>query len=77
MGELTCVQQPLVLIRKHANQISLDKDNKPQTIYSHMAMTCYYLRKINGDDPIELKDQLVNAEFYNFIQKKLILADLF
>ena len=47
LGRIACINKPLAFIRKHDNQISNDDDGQQQVVYSHMAMTSFYLKKLN------------------------------
>ena len=71
IGRITCIKQPLVLIRKHDEQISLDNAGQQQFVCSYMAMTSYWLRLMGHTDPMEsIMEEELN-EFRIFISQKL------
>ncbi len=70
IGKITCIKEPLVLIRKHAQQISLDNTGQQQFVYSHMAMTSYCLRLMGQVDPMQSSIE-ESDKFHAFILQKL------
>jgi glycosyltransferase involved in cell wall biosynthesis len=50
-GELACLNEPLVRIRQHQNQISHAGSGKVSTIEVQMARTTHFLRKLGFKDP--------------------------
>jgi len=77
VGKISCARDPLVLIRKHDEQISNDDSGQQQSIYSHMAMTSYYLRLIDQIDPLESDMEEEHKTFYDFINQRLKDSDFF
>lgn len=71
LGEITCIKEPLVLIRKHDEQMSRDRTGRRQLIYSHMAMSSYYLRLMGIADPMESSVDAEVSNFRTFISEKL------
>jgi glycosyltransferase involved in cell wall biosynthesis len=71
IGEITCIKEPLVLIRKHDEQMSADNAGRRQFVYSHMAMTSYYLRLMGIPDPMESNEEEELDNFRTFISQKL------
>ena len=71
VGKIACIKEPLVLLRKHDQQISLDNSGQRQFIFSHMAMTSYFLRRMGHADPMEKIIEKEIDHFYNFILSKL------
>ena len=71
LGEITCIKEPLVLIRKHDEQMSLDNAGRRQFVYSHMAMTSYCLRLMGIPDPMESNVEEELDNFRTFILQKL------
>lgn len=51
-GKISCVDEPLVKVRKHTNQISHDEQGRRQIIDSRVAMTSYWLRQYGFIDPV-------------------------
>jgi glycosyltransferase involved in cell wall biosynthesis len=76
VGELGCIKEPLVRVRKHADQISHDNSGKRQIIDAHIAMISYWLRRSNAPDPI-IADEYVFESFYNWVEARLIEERLF
>jgi glycosyltransferase involved in cell wall biosynthesis len=70
VGEIACLDEPLVKIRKHTNQISNDDLGKQQAINGRMVLTSYYLRQLGAPDPINL-DQESFEFFRRWIAMKL------
>ena len=71
IGRIACIKEPLVLIRKHTQQISLDNAGQRQFVYSHMAMTSYCLRIMGQVDPLQSSMKEESDNFYAFILQKL------
>ena len=71
LGKITCIKEPLVLIRKHDQQISLDNAGRRQFVYSYMAMTSYCLRSMGQADPMESSMGEQAGNFHDFILQKL------
>jgi glycosyltransferase involved in cell wall biosynthesis len=71
VGEIGCIKEPLVLLRKHDQQISLDNSGQRQFTFSHMAMTSYFLRCMGQADPMEKIMEKDVDYFFRFILTKL------
>jgi glycosyltransferase involved in cell wall biosynthesis len=54
-GRITAVRDPLVTIRIHSNQMSIQDDGRPQVLDAHLAVTLYFLGKLGGKvfDPVK------------------------
>ena len=76
LGELACIHEPLVRIRKHADQTSHDESGRRQKIDSRVAMTSYWLRLNGGLDPVSDDETHFDA-FHAWIEKRLNEEDLF
>jgi hypothetical protein len=50
-GKIACLARPLVRIRRHPNQISLDNDGRRQLCYGTAGTVCYLLRTAGFQDP--------------------------
>ena len=75
-GKITCLNKPLVSIRKHSEQMSNDSLGKKQHIYSHMAMTSYFLNLTGKEDPFKsINNQ--EKKFYEFVNENLIATNYF
>ena len=71
VGKITSIKEPLVFIRKHDKQISLDETGQKQFIFSHIAMTSHRLRVMGQDDPVASGSKTKFDNFLNFIFKSL------
>lgn len=76
IGGLACLDEPLVKIRIHANQISHADSGRRQLIDSRVAMASYWLRKQGVSDPVDADDETFNA-FYVWLEQELIGDGLF
>jgi len=70
VGELACLEEPLVLIRKHVCQISHGESGKRQHIDARVAVTSYWLRKKLQSDPLE-SDAETFKFFYAWFKREL------
>ena len=52
LGQLACIDEPLVRIRKHTDQISHEDFGKRQKIDSRLSLTSYWLRAHGSSDPV-------------------------
>ena len=50
-GKIACLPKPLVRIRKHSSQISLENNGRRQVYDGEAATVCYYLKKAGCEDP--------------------------
>lgn len=71
IGKLACINEPLVRIRKHANQISHEDSGRRQKIDSRVALTSYFIR-LSGAvvDPVS-DDETHFYAFRDWIEKRL------
>lgn len=53
VGELACLSEPLVRIRKHSEQISHSEGGRRQIVDSRLAMVSYWLRRYQMSDPVD------------------------
>ena len=53
VGELACLSEPLVRIRKHSEQISHSEGGSRQIVDSRLAMVSYWLRRYQMSDPVD------------------------
>lgn len=72
-GQLASLTEPLVRIRKHANQISLDESgtHRKQLIDGLFATISYFIRKYGSDDPVRLEDDREWQQFASWVEKKV------
>lgn len=76
VGELACIDESLVKIRKHSSQISHDESGKRQKLYSRIAMTSYWLRQYGFPDPVSDVEERFEV-FRIWIEKRLEEEALF
>jgi glycosyltransferase involved in cell wall biosynthesis len=76
IGELACLDEPLVKVRKHADQISHEESGRRQLIDSRMAISSYWFRQKKEEDPVSLDEATFNA-FYVWLEKELMDDGLF
>lgn len=70
VGEMACINEPLVCIRKHAEQISLEDCGLRQLIDSNVALVSYYLRQKGYQDPVsEIVSTDDYLDFWRFIEE--------
>ena len=70
-GEIASVGEPLVSIRKHSNQMSSKNSYHLQTIYSHIAMSSYWLRRLGWPDPAEKNNCEDFSRFEAYVERWL------
>lgn len=76
-GFLGCIKEPLVLIRKHDDQISHDEGGRRQIVDSYVAMICYWLRQSQYLDPVESLPDPEFFEFYEWVEIEMESAGVF
>ena len=69
-GDLACIQEPLMRIRKHSGQISLSDGGRDQIVDCRLAIVSYLLRRAGVADPID-EDDLTYMRFVEWIRKRL------
>jgi glycosyltransferase involved in cell wall biosynthesis len=69
-GEIACLNEPLVRIRQHANQISHAGSGKMNTIEAQMTITSHFLRKLGVIDPTS-GDDLEWIRFRNWVELQI------
>lgn len=85
IGRFSTINEPLVKIRKHPNQISHFESGSRQLTDSRVALVSYWLRKFGENDPVDQDDegflvfrdwievQLKESGFYKYQHFKLEL----
>ncbi len=76
VGELTTLNEPLVQLRRHSDQISHDYDGKRQLFDSKIAMVSYWLRMLGCIDPVDA-DETSFLTFTEWLQTRLIADGYF
>ncbi|MDB0074078.1 glycosyltransferase [Planktomarina temperata] len=61
VGQLTAMDEPLVRVRKHSDQISHDESGRRQKIDSRVAMISYLLRRHGFPDPVAEDDDVFKS----------------
>ena len=56
-GKIGCIDQPLVLIRKHIDQISHDSGGFRQLNDAHSSIVSYWIRQLHQPDPLDIDPQ--------------------
>ncbi len=75
-GELGCVDEPLVRIRKHADQISHEESGRRQKVDSRLSATSYWLRSSGRSDPVSDDEKRFNA-FRDWVDSRLAQEGLY
>lgn len=70
VGKLTVINEPLVKIRKHHEQISHDESGRRQKIDSRVSIVSYWLRHHGCADPVGGNDE-VFASFREWVANRL------
>lgn len=76
-GFLGCVKEPLVFIRKHGDQISHDEGGRRQSVDSHIAMVCYWLRQMQYEDPVNSLSDSRFSDFHGWVESEMESAGVF
>lgn len=70
-GRIACLPKPLVRIRKHSNQISLENHGHRQLCDAMAAMVCHFLRKAGCNDPSADARAEEWVAFLNWIENRI------
>ena len=70
IGELSSINEPLVRIRKHADQVSHEESGGRQRVDSRLSLTSYWLRQWGLTDPVS-GDETHFAEFRGWVESRL------
>lgn len=76
VGQLTAINEPLVRIRKHSNQISQDESGRRQQIDSRIAIISYWIRRHGFSDPVAADDEVFKC-FFTWVENSLDQERLF
>jgi hypothetical protein len=85
LGRMTCLDEVLVIIRHHNQQMSNSPIAMHQSVFSYMATISFFIRKMNFFDPVdgpeleftEFKKWLVyRLEFYGVVEQIKIREEL-
>ena len=72
VGVLRCLPYPVLKLRKHDSNVSLDDRGRTQTIYALAARACYLRRKAGLSDPSELNE----TRWRGFVREIETVCDL-
>jgi glycosyltransferase involved in cell wall biosynthesis len=75
-GRIRCIQESLVGIRKHSQQISNHGGGYQQLVDSHVATISYWSRKLYSQDPVEVLLGSDFRVFHDWVGKQLISAGI-
>ncbi len=75
VGELACIDRPLVQIRKHKHQISHEAGGWAQLVDCRVATVSYWLRRIGAEDPVEADDPTFQL-FRSWVEERCTAANL-
>lgn len=76
LGQLACLQAPLLQIRKHTAQISNSEGGRRQLIDARLATIAYWLRQFRFPDPVAADQASVEA-FGSWVQMQLEKKSVF
>lgn len=76
IGELACLNEPLISLRKHADQISHDNAGKQQIICAYLAVTSYFIRQHQPIDLIDA-DEIHFDAFKTWIETQIDANEIF
>lgn len=76
VGELTCVEEPLVCIRKHASQISHDEGGLRQIVDLRVAIVSYWQRRAGQPDSVEGSREGFE-KFWNWVHEQIDADGIF
>ncbi len=70
VGKLACLEEPLVQIRKHPDQISNDEGGQRQLLDSRLAIISYWIRNFGLLDPVD-SEQPVFEKFSIWVDARM------
>jgi glycosyltransferase involved in cell wall biosynthesis len=76
-GQIKSIEEPLVSIRKHSDQMSSENTSHLQNVYSHVAMAAYWLRRQGWPDPAEKNNDSDFSHFEAYVERRLRDARVF
>ncbi len=71
VGQIGCLQEPLVRIRVHAQQITHTGGGKMSWLYSLAARTSYFLRRAGAADPAGAESEAERGAYFSWIEVKM------
>ena len=76
LGKLTCVDAPLVRVRKHSEQVSHEDAGRRQVLDSRVALVSDCIRRLGGEDPVDANDESFVC-FRAWLENRLTAVGLF
>jgi glycosyltransferase involved in cell wall biosynthesis len=76
-GKIACLPSPLVWIRKHSSQISLDNNGRRQLCDGTAARVCYLLQKAGFKDPSVGSSEDEWIAFLNWVEHRIGESGIF
>lgn len=76
-GKMACLSEPLVKIRRHPNQMSLDDNGKRQFCDGVAATVCHLLRKANHRDPSICENEAEWDAFLEWVEERVERIGIF
>lgn len=70
-GQLACLLEPLVRIRKHGSQISHDESGRRQKIDARVGVISHFLRQLGDVDPVAITDEAEWTRFFAWVEKRI------
>jgi glycosyltransferase involved in cell wall biosynthesis len=70
-GAIACLQEPLVRIRKHPDQISQSAEGVPQLVYAAAASVCHFLRLNRHPDPSARPGEPTSRRFLEWVELRM------
>lgn len=70
-GKIACLPKPLVRIRKHSDQMSLERNGRSQLRDAIAATVCHLLRKAGCEDPSVDANADQWIEFLNWVENRI------
>lgn len=71
VGKVKCLNESLVAISKHQNQISQSNQGLEQIVYSRAAIASYLLRRMGVADPVGDLENRSGHSFLEFIERRV------
>jgi len=70
-GEMACLEDCLVRVRRHSQQITSSNAGTSQYVYGSVASACHYLRMQGCSDPSATDDEAEWLKFITWVEKRL------
>jgi len=77
IGEIACLSKPLVVVRKHSDQISLVENGRIQLCDVTAVEVCHFLKKFGYKDPSNELDINKWLEFRKWVEERIFILEIF